>query len=388
MPEDRSLVSMLAREFLDWIDRAPTGHRASAARALCRFYLQGEVRAEVSDAVEAALTILLDDPAPEVRRALADVLGPSPAAPHHIIISLAVDLPDIAVTVVAQSPLLIDAELVDIAAAGTPALQTAIAGRKALSGAVAAALAEVGERRACLALLRNPAATIARISFRRIAERFGDDAGMRDAILARPDLPANVHQMLIRRLGDALGTMMVAKWWAEEDRAIAVTRDACDRATVALAAETESDELPELVEHLRVTGQLTTGLLLRTVCAGNVALFETALAVLARTPVERVASLVRAGRVSVLRAIYGKAGLPTRAFDAFAVALDTWRKIAEEGGSDDRYHATRRMVEAVLSRYSQISDGEMYELATMLRRFAADQAREAARDYARITKAA
>ncbi len=379
---------MLAREFLDWIDRAPTGHRASAARALCRFYLQGEVDAEVSDAMEAALTILLDDPAPEVRRALADVLAASPEAPHHIIISLAVDLPEIAVVVLAKSPLLIDPELVDIAGAGTPALQIAIAGRERVSGAVAAALAEVGERKACLTLLANSGATIARISFRRIAERFADDAEMRDLLIARPDLPADVHQMIIRRLGDALGTMMVANSWAEEERAVAVTREACDRATVALAAETESDELPALVEHLRVTGQLTTGLLLRAVCAGNVALFETALAVLARIPVERVASLVRAGRVSALHAAYGKAGLPPRAFDAFAVALDTWRKIAEEDGTDDRYHATRRMVDAVLSRYTQISDGEMYELATMLRRFAADQAREAARDYARITRAA
>ncbi len=388
MATDRRLVTMLAREFLDWIDRAPAGHRAAAARALCRFYLQGEVDAEVGDAMEAALTILLDDPAPEVRRALADVLAESPAAPHHIIISLAVDLPEIAVIVLARSPLLIDPELVDIAGAGTPALQIAIAGRQAVSGAVAAALAEVGERKACLTLLANRAATIARISFRRIAERFADDVEMRDLLLARPDLPADVHQVIIRRLGDALGSMMVAKSWAEEDRAVAVTREACDRATVALAAETESDELPELVEHLRVTGQLTTGLLLRAVCAGNVALLETALAVLARMPVERVASLVRAGRVSALSAVYSKAGLPPRAFDAFAVALDTWRKIAEEGGTDDRYHATRRMVDAVLGRYTQISDGEMYELATMLRRFAADQAREAARDYARMTRAA
>ena len=379
---------MLAREFLDWINRAPAGHRAIAARALCRFYLQGTTDAEVSDAMEAALTILLDDPAPEVRRALAEVLGSSEQAPHHIIISLAVDLPEIAVVVLAQSPLLIDAELVDIAGAGTPALQTAIAGRQPVSGAVAAALAEVGERRACLRLLGNAEATIARISFRRIAERFGDDAEMREALLARRELPADVRQMIIRRLGDALGTMMVAKSWAEEERALTVTREACDRATVALAAETESDELPELVEHLRITGQLTTGLLLRGVCAGNVALFETALAVLARTPVERVGSLVRAGRVSVLRAIYSKAGLPPRAFEAFAAALDTWRRIAEEGGMDDRYKATRRMVDAVLARYTQISDGEMYELATMLRRFAADQAREAARDYARKVQAA
>ena len=379
---------MRASEFLNWIDRAPFGKRVAATRALCRFYVEAEMESGVQDAVEAALTLLLDDPAAEVRQALAEVLGPSPAAPHHIIISLAVDLPEIAAIVLAQSPLLSDAELVDIAAAGTPLLQAAIAERQTVSSAVAAALAEVGERNALLTLLGNPGAAIARISFRRIAERFADDTDMRDLMLMRIDLPADVHQMIIRHLGDTLGTMMVAKSWAEEDRAITVTRDACDRATVALAAETESEELPALVEHLRVTGQLTTGLLLRAVCAGNAAVFETALAVLARVPAERVASLVRAGRLSALKAIYGKAGLPPRAFRAFAVALDAGRQIAEEGGSEDRYHFTRRIVDAVLSEYNDISDGEMYELATMLRRFAADQARVAAREIARRPEAA
>ena len=46
------------------------------------------------------------------------------------------------------------------------------------------------------------------------------------------------------------------------------------------------------------------------------------------------------------------------------------------------------MIENVLSRYHDITDGEVNELMTMLRRFAADQAREAARDYARMATAA
>jgi hypothetical protein len=42
----------------------------------------------------------------------------------------------------------------------------------------------------------------------------------------------------------------------------------------------------------------------------------------------------------------------------------------------------------VLARYSGISNGEMNELATMVRRFAADQARDAARSYVRAVAAA
>ena len=91
---------------------------------------------------------------------------------------------------------------------------------------------------------------------------------------------------------------------------------------------------------------------------------------------------------SSLRAVYAKAGLPNVAFDAFAAALDTCRRIAEEGGPRDRYRFTKHMVESVLARYRHITDGEMNELTGMLRRFAADQAREAARDFARAASAA
>ena len=75
-------------------------------------------------------------------------------------------------------------------------------------------------------------------------------------------------------------------------------------------------------------------------------------------------------------------------FDAFAAALDTWRKAAGEGGPTDKYRFTMQMVDAVIARYADITDGEMNDLTTMLRRFAADQAREAARDYAKAAVAA
>jgi len=62
--------------------------------------------------------------------------------------------------------------------------------------------------------------------------------------------------------------------------------------------------------------------------------------------------------------------------------------MAEEGSPKDRYRFTLHMVESVLARYQDITDGEVNELTAMLRRFAADQARDAARDYARISTAA
>jgi len=379
---------MNARDMLQWLEQAPAPARASAAHTLVKGWLSGEGDAETRSGIEATMTLLLDDVSPDVRLALAESLCDSPKAPRHIVLSLAGDQPAIAAIVLARSPLFIDAELVDIVAAASEELQVAVASRPRLSSAVSAAIAEVGEADACRQLLGNSRADLARVSLRRIAERFGDDPAMRDHLLCRVSLSPDIRLMLIGRLGDALGEFVVDRAWMPEGQARLVTREACERATIALAAESETDELPALVEHLRISGQLTTGLLLRAVCAGNVGLFETVLAMMARVPFWRVAKLVRGGRRNALRAIYARAGLPMMAFAAFAAALGTARRLDEQGRVTDRYRYTRQMVDSVLAHYRNITDSEANELTAMLRRFAAEQAREAARDFARESVAA
>lgn len=379
---------MIVRQFLSWIKTAPVGQRAEAADALARAYLDSDMDADTRSGMEAAMTVLLDDPSREVRRALADALSSSPDAPRHVLLTLAADEMEISSVVVSRSPIFIDEELVDIVATAAETLQIAVAARPFVSRAVSAVIAEIGDISVVWTLLSNPASEIARSSFKRLAERLGSDPEMRDVMLSRPDLPGEVRQMLVRQLGNTLRALVVGKSWIAEGRAETLMREACDRATLSIADEADLDDLVPLVEHLRDSAQLTTALLLRVLCAGNVRFFETALSVLSGMPPARVAVLVRSGRTSTLRAVYRKSGLPMAAFDAFSAAIETCRSMAEEGGPTDAYQFTRKMVDSVLSRYNDKTAGEMNDLMAMLRRFGADQAREAARDYARMTTAA
>ena len=82
---------MIVERFLQWVRTAPVSRRAEAAHALARSYLYSPLAQEERDGVEAAMTVLLDDPAAHVRYALADALGASDKAPHHIILTLAAD---------------------------------------------------------------------------------------------------------------------------------------------------------------------------------------------------------------------------------------------------------------------------------------------------------
>ena len=78
---------------------------------------------------------------------MAEVFARSTEAPAAIVQALSLDQPSVALPVLEHSPLLIDADLVDIVATGNGEMQCAIARRINLPASVCAAIAEVGTRR-------------------------------------------------------------------------------------------------------------------------------------------------------------------------------------------------------------------------------------------------
>src|SRR5476651_200225 len=117
---------MIVRQFISWIRTAPAGERAEATRSLARAWLISDLTEEDRAAAEGALLMLLDDASPLVRQAMADVFSRSSEAPAAIVQALSLDQPSVALAVLEHSPLLIDADLVDIVATGNSNTQCAI----------------------------------------------------------------------------------------------------------------------------------------------------------------------------------------------------------------------------------------------------------------------
>src|SRR5205085_755728 len=149
------------RHFLQWVRTAPAAERADATGALARAYLYSDLFPDDRLAAEGAMVRSLDDPSPLVRRALAENLASSPDAPSAVILALAGDQPEIARLVLECSPLLLDADLVELVASGEETTQGSIARRTGLPRSVSAAIAEVGSREACRILVENRAAEFA-----------------------------------------------------------------------------------------------------------------------------------------------------------------------------------------------------------------------------------
>jgi uncharacterized protein (DUF2336 family) len=359
---------------------APAAERAGATAALARAYLYSELSADDRAAAEGALIMLLDDPSPVVRTELARALAFSEDAPPAVILVLASDKSDIASWVLEHSPLLLDADLVELVATGTAEAQVAIARRVGLPSPASAALAEVGTAEACLVLLENPHAEIVALSLRRMAERYGHLAAIREAMLLREDLPAAVHQTLVANLSETLARFVSARAGLEHDCAQRIAREACEKATVTLAAASPDRELGPLIRHLRESGKLNAGLVLRALLSGHVEMFLSALAELCDLAIARVSAVVYDEDSNAFRALFDKAGFPPASYPAFRAALDAMR----EGGFDmgGAIRLKRRIVERVLTRCAEEDNGvDVRPLLTLLRRFAAEAAREEARVF-------
>ena len=377
---------MIIERYVDWAATAPAHMRAEAAGALARSYLHGDLEPDILEEVEGVLMRALDDASIAVRCAISDAFASSRHAPTTIVLALANDTPDVATPILARSPVLGEAELIDLVATGGMRTQISIACRREVSEPVAAAIAEIAGPEACEALVGNPGARLTARTAARVAARHGADGPVREALLSRDDVGPEIRQIVMRAVADTLSSFVSRCGWLGETRAQRAADEACERGAIAIAAD--ADDARAFVLHLAERGQFSPSLALRSLLGGDTALFEAALSALSGHAPRRVAGFVRDFSGRGFAALYAEAGLPKSALPAFRAALEAQREMGFAGSPRERATLSRRMVERVITA----CDGAGPETATLralLRRFAAEAMREdARRSYPMVAAAA
>jgi uncharacterized protein (DUF2336 family) len=371
---------VIVNAFLRWAETAKVAERASAANALGRAFLQSPMASEERRAAHVAMTYMLDDPSPRVRLALAEAIAGSLDAPRAIMMSLAEDQPEIACTVIALSPVLTDADLVDLAGRGNDITRLLIAARPGLSRIVAAALAEIGDMFELVELLENRDAAISRVSLTRIAERQGHHAEIRGLLLDRCDLPSDARHLLVQHVSEALSDSYLVRMCLSAGRIDYVAREASEVATVVIAGAVPFEEVPALVEHLRTSGRLTPAFLMHALCSGKIDFFAAAIVNLSGLDERRVRAMLATGRMHAVRALFESAGLARDVSTVFVEATLLWRRAAHSG--------SMAIVETIPSQLLQkfrASGSEMTAIGALLdmvEKLHITELRQSARNYA------
>ena len=375
---------MIVRQFQTWAEAAPAPSRADGVSALARAYLYSDLDPVQRGDAARALTAFLDDPSPLVRRALASAFASAADAPHAIVLALADDQPSIADIVLSRSPILSDAELIDRIEAGDAASQGAIARRAHLSTAVVDRLAAIAGPAALVVLAANAEIVLSDRTIERMVARHGAQPALREALLARGHLPLAVRAALVAATAGALAALVTQRAWISNERTQRITREASERATIAIAAEPDAEpaDLRALAAHLRESGHMTVALALRTLLSGNRPLFEAMLGDLSGVAAGRVEGLTRHFQSAGFAALYRKAGFPPTLLPAFRIALAALRDHAVEPTQGAALSAP--LVSTVLARCLAAADGGFDRLLVLLQRFDS----EAARDEARANRTA
>jgi len=370
---------MVIEWFLEWVETASVAKRTEAASALARAYLRNDISEDEREDVEAALTTLLEDPAPSVRFALAEAFGARKQAPRHIMSALAADTLDVSIITLSQSPVLHDTELVEFIETSEVENQIAIACRPWMSQSVATSLCNNGNHEACMALLMNPAAELTQENLHTIAQRQGTITDVRVILLEREDLAAETRLILIGKLGEALSKMVSNKGWMKEYRANKVVDEAYDKASIEFVGKSTDEDVVHLVRNMIESGRITVSYLLRAVCMGNITLVAHAFAELSGVRFSRVEAILTKDRKSAFKALYDRAGLPVSAFLIFYTAISTWRRLLSSKEKIKEARLPYLVTREVLESYTGQKDHVVDDLILLLRKLSAETARESSK---------
>ncbi|AQR61447.1 hypothetical protein BZG35_07110 [Brevundimonas sp. LM2] len=350
--------------------------RASAAHKLCRSMDRIALDESDREAAQKIMRVLAKDAAELVRRALAVTLKASDLLPHDVARLLAADVDSIALPVIGASPVFTDDDLIAIVRAGSPARQVAVAARPRVSRDVAEALATDGCEQSVRTLASNDNADLSASAMSRVVDRFGASAEVVNALAYREVLPLDITERLIAVASEAVRAHLVSRHAVAPETAIRLSTFARERATIDLIDQAAgAADIATFVSQLNTRRALTGSLLLRALARGQMTLFEHGIAELAATPHARVWLMVHDAGPLGLRAIYDRAGLPPRLFQAVRAGVDTWRQLSAEGVDTSGEAFRERMLERFLTQRPNTSRDDLAYLMERLDRPAQGPAR-------------
>jgi uncharacterized protein (DUF2336 family) len=309
---ERLLVENTPEVRIDVIDKITHAHAA-------RKYSLHDVAI-----AEQIMRILVKDTEISVRENLAIRLRDNPYVPVDIIMTLANDVDMIASTVLEHSPVLSDSDLISVVnSCKSIRKQSAVAKRNPVSEALSRALVATHIPEVVSKLTRNLNANIPVEAYQEIIRDHAKNQEIMHAVSERPNLPVTVVEKVITLVSESVASSLQKKYNISQTVIEAETEKTREIATLSLVdGEHNKYDIEKLVDQLRSFNRLTPSIILTSLCRGNLYFFETSLARLSSIPIHNAQLLIHDKGGLGFKALYTKAALPEKFFDACRLLLE------------------------------------------------------------------
>jgi uncharacterized protein (DUF2336 family) len=292
--------------------------RAELARKIARLMpgLSSVASERIRTLTVATLERLAADQVPRVRAILAEEIKTLDCVPARVVRALARDLEAaVRVPILEYSPLLSDADLLEIIAGGeVHDVLTAIARRRPVSANVADAIVSSLDVTAVSALLTNPDAGIREKTLERIAEQAEKIEAWQTPMVLRADLSQRVIKRLASFVGAALIEMLAARHGLDEETRSHLNRQLRTRLDENGQAQSDAlDAAAREVEAAAAAGRLDDGFVEAAAEAGRRESVVLALCALGHLPEDKVRRVLAARSAKPIVALVWRCKLGMRA---------------------------------------------------------------------------
>lgn len=290
------------------------------------------------DLVKALLHLLVGDVETQVRRSLSLAVGSSDQLPARVASRLARDRIEVAQPVLQQSPLLDDAELIEIVRTNAMQYALAVAGRERVSEQLADALVDTGQQPVVARLVGNVGAQLSTKTLQRVMEDWREDKQVQDRLVRRPALPFELIEHMVGAIGDRIEWELVQTRKMDPHEARALMQAVRDRTAVGLTAKEHGDRKLEV--HLRErysAGELGHDDLVQFLREGDIAAFEQTLGLMAELDPKTVRRFAYNDDRRYLAALCLKADLPAPHYLTIRMALELASRSIGPTDADDTF---------------------------------------------------
>ena len=334
--------------------------RAVLAQKMCREVKSLDMSLREREVVKEILWFIARDAAAMVRRALAVTLKNSANLPHEIAQKLIRDVDSIAVPILTHSPVLDDADLLEILKSKAAAKMMAVSKRAQIGGDLVKAIVRYGDSRVVASVAANDGAQIGAELGAHMLDIYHNDDLIKESFIARHDLPPMIIEKLITSVSAEAARRLYEKHEVPLEIAIDLAGQARERASVDFIAQSwVSRDLKTLIARLETEDRLTNTLIIRAACCGQMRFCEQALAQKSGVSTHKSALMMHDSGPFGLKALCSQAGLDGRDFAILRASLVIYRDMEANSGKINRKQYQSTMLERVLSLPITFSDSDI-----------------------------
>lgn len=362
------MTSHLSNDDVSRLLKEPSPHiRAEIAGKLAQEIDSPKLTENEFVLAQEIMRLMAKDVETVVRQALAQSLRHAVKLPHDIALQLAKDVEQVAMPILENSGVLTDADLIAIIKEdGSDRKHQAIAGRPNVSVNVSDALIASASEQAVAVLMGNVTAQISESSLDKAVDRFRGSDCVKEAMVKRATLPVTVAERLATIVTDKLRDYLVSHHDLSASVASDLVLQSREQSVVGMAHGRNEYEIEKLVSQMYANKRLTPSIVLRSLCMGEVAFFEAAMAIMANVPVLNARILIHDAGQLGLRTLYEKAGMPIGLLSIVRAAIDVVHETALDGGERDIERYRERVIERILTQFEDTSSEDIDYLLTKL----------------------